>query len=396
MICEPEPPPYPIERTVELDPPAEFARLQTAQPVALVRLPTGDIAYLVTRYEDVRRVLSAPVFSNDRSRAGVPQPVAMSRDDSMIGMDPPQHTHLRALISRTFTARRVEALRPRIQEIVDDLLDEMAAGIPPLDLNLALARPLPMSVVGELLGVPYVDQAKLHDLTQRMVSLTAYTPAEMSEARDALRAYISELVAIKRRAPADDLLSAMIVARDGQNQLTESELISQTMLLLVAGYETTMNQIGNSVVSLLRNPHCIEMMCSDPALITGAVEELLRHDPPTDAAQFRVTVEEVEIAGVRIPANSAVLACIPAANRDERAFPDSDRLVITRDTERHLAFGHGAHYCLGAALVRAELQILIASLIQRFPGLRLAVPFWTLRWRRGLRLGGYTEVPVTW
>jgi cytochrome P450 len=395
-VSAPSPFPYPIERGADVEPPAEFAQLREACPVAPVRMPTGDIAYLVTRYDDVRRVLSAPAFSTNRSRPGAPRPVAMSRDDSMLNMDGRDHARLRGLISRAFTPRRVELLRGRVQQVIDDLLDELAAAGPPADANLALARPLPMTVLAELLGVPFVDRAKLHVLTEGMTSLTAHPPAEMAAARAAMREYAAELIAVKRVSPADDLLSAMITARDEHDGLSESELVSQTVLLLVAGYETTMNQIGNSVVALLRDPDCAAHLRADSALIGPAVEELLRHDPPGDTGQYRVTVEDVELAGTRIPANSAVLAVIPAANRDEQHFEDSDRLLLTRDGEPHLSFGHGPHYCLGATLVRMEMQLLFTSLLQRFPGLRLAVPLEALRWRRGYRLGGYREVPIAW
>ena len=388
--------PYPIEREADLEPPAEFARLRADQPVAPVRMPSGDIAYLVTRYDDVRVVLSDPAFSADRSRPGAPRPVAINRDDSMMSKDGHEHARLRGLISRAFTPRRVEGLRGRMRQIVDELLDAMAAAGPPADANLALARPLPMTVLAEMLGVPSVDRARVHTLAEAMTSLTARGPAEMAAAQQAMRAYAAELIAGKRESPGDDLLSAMITAHDEQDRLTGSELVSQMVLLFVAGYETTMNQIGNSLVALLRDPDHLAPLRADPALIGPAVEELLRHDPPGDSGQFRIAVTDVELSGTRIPAGSAVLAVIPAANRDERRFPDPDRLVVTRDGAPHLSFGHGPHYCLGATLVRMELGVLLSSLIGRFPGLRLGVAPGELRWRKGYRLGGYAEVPLVW
>jgi cytochrome P450 len=394
-VDDPAPLVYPIERTVDCEPPPAYAELRRSAPVRQVRLPSGDLGYLVTRYDDVRFVLSDPAFSTDRSRPGAPQPVAMSRDDSMLGMDAPHHSRLRRLVAGAFTAHRIEELRPRIREIVDELLDRMSATERPVDLNRAVAEPLPMTVLAELLGVPVVDRDRLRDLTHRMVSLTACPPADMARARRALREHVADLVAAKRQAPSDDLLSDLIAARDRVDRLSESELVSQTLLLLVAGYETTMNQIGTSVVALLRHPGEMRRLRDDPGLTASAVEELLRHDPPGDSGQFRITVRDVEVGGTRIPANSGVLAVIPSANRDERAFDRPDRLDITRGSP-HLAFGHGPHHCLGAALVRVELQTLLSALPSRFAGLALAVPVEALRWRHGLRVGGFAEVPLTW
>lgn len=395
-MSEPAPLRYPIERTVDLDPPAEYNRLRDEQPVAQVTMPTGDPAYLVTRYEDVRHVLASSAFSTDRSRPGAPAPVAMSRDDSMLGKDPPEHTRLRRLVLSAFTPRRVEQQRPRIEKLTNDLLHTMAACSPPVDLNAAVAHRLPLLVLGELLGVPPVDQARLQRLSHRMVSYTAFGPQEMAAARAELRGYVGELIDHKRARPGDDLLTGLIAAHDGSDRLSTSELLSQTMLLLVAGHETTANQIGNGVVALLRHPDAFDRIRQNPELVSGAVEELLRHDPPGDAGQYRVALEDVELSGVRISAGQAVLACIPSANRDDRVFPDPHRLDIMRPVGKHLAFGHGAHFCLGASLARAELQIVLATLSARFPRLRLAIPAEHLRWVHGVRVGSYAEIPVAW
>ena len=391
-----EPYPFPFEREVATEPPPLYAQLQRDEPVAPVRLPTGDPAFLVTRYDDTLTVLSDPRFSNNRNRPGAPRPVAMARDDSMISMDAPDHTRLRRLISRAFTARQVERLRPYIQRTVDDLLDQMEAAGPPADLVQAISVPLPVTVICDLMGVPFADRAVLRDLSNKMVSYTAYSFEEIARARAQMRDFMAELVEVKRAEPGDDVMSAMIAARDEGDKLTESELVSQAMLMLVAGHETTVNQIGNSVVTLLANPDQLKLLREDPSVVTSAVEELLRHDPPGDGGQFRIAEEDVELSGTIIPAGSAVLAGIPVANRDPRRYDNPDALDLTRTENAHLSLGHGPHFCLGAALVRAELQLLFPALLQRFPELRLAIPATELRWQRGLRISGYAEIPLSW
>jgi cytochrome P450 len=387
---------YPFEREVATEPPALYARLQRDEPVAPVTMPTGDPAFVVTRYDDTKLVLSDLRFSSNRNRPGAPRPVAMARDDSMVGMDPPDHTRLRRLVSRAFTARRVAALRPAITETVEQLLTAMERQGPPADIVPAIAAPLPVSVICDLLGVPFADRATLRDLSARLVSYTAFSMAEMAAARGQLRAFIADLVQIRRADPGDDVLSAMIRARDEEDKLSESELVSQAMLMLVAGHETTVNQIASSVATLLAHPDQLALLRADPAAAETGVEELLRHHPPGDSGQFRLALEDVELSGTRIPAGSAVLACIPVANRDPRQFPDPDRLDLRRTDNQHLSLGHGAHFCLGAALVRAELSILLPRLFGRFPALRLAIPAEQLQWQRGLRISGYAQVPVSW
>jgi cytochrome P450 len=391
-----EPYPFPFEREVATEPPAIYARLQREEPVAPVRLPTGDPAFAVTRYEDTRTVLSDPRFSANRNRPGAPRPVAMARDDSMVGMDPPDHTRLRRLSSRAFTVRQVDRLRPYIERTVHELLDQMAASAPPVDLVQAIAVPLPVTVICDLLGVPFANRTVLRELSSRLFSYTAFSLAEMVAARDRLRAFMADLIEVKRAEPGEDILSAMIAARDEGEKLSESELVSQAMLMLLAGNETSVNQIGNGAVTLLTHPDQFTMLRDDPAVATTAVEELLRHDPPADGGQLRIALEDIELSGTTIPAGSAVLACVPVANRDPRTFQDPDRLDITRADNPHLTLGHGPHFCLGAALVRAELQILFPALLRRFPGLRLAVPLTDLRWQRGMRVSGYAQVPVCW
>jgi cytochrome P450 len=391
-----EPYAYPFEREVPTEPPSLYARLQREEPVAPVRLPTGDPAFVVTRYEDTKLVLSDPRFSNNRNRPGVARPVAMARDDSMVGMDPPDHTRLRRLVSRAFTARRAESYRPFIERTVHELLDQMADTGAPADLVPSVAEPLPVAVICDLLGVPFADRVTLRELSGKLVSFTAFSFEEMARARMQLRDFMADLIAIKRAAPGDDVMSAMIAARDEGDKLSESELVSQGMLLLVAGHESSVSHIGNAVVALLRHPDQLKLVRDDPSVLPTAIEELLRIAPPGDGGQVRVALEDTELSGTVIPAGSLVLACLPTANRDPRQFDGPDELDVTRADTRHLSLGHGGHFCLGAALLRVELQVLYPALFQRFPGLRLAVPAGDLRWQRGLRLSGYAQIPVTW
>ena len=391
-----EPYPFPFERETVTEPPSLYARLQRDEPVAAVRLPTGDAAFVVTRYEDTKTVLSDPRFSVNRNRPGVSRPVVKARDDSMISTDPPDHTRLRRLVLRAFTTHQVNRLRPYIERTVHDLLDQMAAAGPPADLVQAIALPLPVTVICDLMGVPFADRALLRDLSDKLVSYTAFSPEEQARAHARLRTFMSELIEVKRAEPGDDVMSMMIAARDSDEKLSESELVSQAMLFLVAGHDPMVSLIGKSVVALLANPDQLKLLREDPLVVTTAVEELLRHDPPGDGGQFRITLEDVELSGVTIPAGSAVLACIPVANRDPRVYEDPDELDLTRTSNPHLSLGHGPHFCMGAALARAEMQLLLPALLRRFPGLRLAVPATELRWQHGMRLAGYTEIPLTW
>jgi cytochrome P450 len=387
---------YPFERDFPTEPPPLYARLQQEEPVAQVRLPTGDPAFVVTRYDDVRLVLSDPRFSNNRNRPGVSRPVAMARDDSMVGMDAPDHTRLRRLVSRAFTARQVDSYRPFIERTVAELLDRMAAAGPPADLVKSIAEPLPVAVICDLLGVPFVDRVKLRELSMKLVSYTAVSFKEIARARAELREFMAELIAVKRAAPGDDVMSAMIAARDEGDQLSESELVSQGMLLLVAGHESSVSHIGNAAVSLLGHPDQLKLLRDDPSVVPGAIEELLRFAPPGDGGQVRVVLEDTELSGTVLPAGSMVLACVTTANRDPRQYAGPDELDLTRVDNRHLSLGLGAHFCLGAALLRLELQVLYPALLRRFPDLRLAVPAAELPWQRGMRLSGYTEIPVSW
>jgi cytochrome P450 len=318
----------------------------------------------------------------------------------MLTVDPPDHTRLRRLVSAAFTPRRVEALRPRVQAIVDDLLDAIAAAGPDAKIDLvgAFAFPLPFTVICELLGVPEPDRADLgRGLTALLVPTS--TPDEYARAKaasDSVVTMLEELVDRKQASPGDDLVSALISARDGDERLTTQELLSTIFQLIVAGHDTTASLIGNGVVALLRNPEQLDGLRADPAKLAAAIEELLRYDAPVPHSTFRYAVEPMDVGGVTIRAGAQVIICLAAANRDVGQYTAPDELDLDRAESRHLAFGHGIHHCLGAPLARMEGQLALGSLLRRFPTLRLAVPVDELHWGHGdgLVLRGLNQLPV--
>ena len=372
--------------------------LRENSPVRELRTPSGASVWLVTRYEDARQALNDPRLSKDElRRQGVSvvrfvTDVEARMNHHMLSADPPNHTRLRRLVSAAFTARRVEALRPRIQEIADRLLDDLA-GVDEVDLLDAYAFPLPIQVICELLGVPLDDRDDFRAWSNAIVA-GVQSGEQLFTAASAMVEYIGALIERKRAEPGDDLLSGLIAVQDGGDRLTEGELSSMVFLLLVAGHETTVNLIGNGVHALLTHPDQLARLRADPAPLPGAIEEFLRYEGPVETATLRITTEPVEIAGVTVPANQMVLVSLLAANRDGNRFAEPDQLDIGRDGSQHVAFGHGIHYCLGAPLARMEGQIAIGTLLARFPHLALAAPADALTWRPGLLLRGLTTLPV--
>ncbi|HSB85470.1 MAG TPA: cytochrome P450 [Ilumatobacteraceae bacterium] len=389
------------------DPFPLFAAVRELGTVHAVTLADGHDAWLVVGYEEARTALNDPRLSKDMHAAlatgsgvvaeGLPGP-AFARH--MLSVDPPDHSRLRRLVSAAFTPRRVEALRPRVQAVVDDLLDAIAAAGPDAQIDLvgAFAFPLPFTVICELLGVPEPDRADLgRGLTALLVPTS--TPAEYArakEASDAVVAMLEALVDAKQANAGDDLVSGLISARDGDERLSTQELLSTIFQLIVAGHDTTASLIGNGVVALLRHPEQLGELRSDPGKLAVAIEELLRYDAPVPHSTFRYAVAPVDIGQVTIPAGAQVIICLAAANRDGGQYTDPDELDLDRVESRHLAFGHGIHHCLGAPLARLEGQLALGSLLRRFPQLRLAVPVDELHWGHGdgLVLRGLSELPV--
>lgn len=315
---------------------------------------------------------------------------------TMLAMDPPDHTRMRGLVAKAFTARRVERLRPRVEEIAGALLDGIAAR-GEADLIEDLAVPLPIQVICEMLGVPASDRGRFREWTAVLTvpALTAEARAHRREVARAFTGYLREVIAERRARPEDDLVSALIAARDGDAALTEAEMVNSIGLLLIAGHETTVNLIGNGVLALLRAPGQLDLLRRRPELLPSAVEELLRFDGPLEWASQRIALEDMEIAGTPIPKGAWVHVSLGAADRDPAVFEAPDRLDVTRAPKRHVAFGHGIHFCLGAPLARLEGRIAIGGLLDRFPGLALAVPPADLRHHRtGSIVRGLVSLPV--
>ncbi|MFE2755817.1 cytochrome P450 [Actinosynnema sp. NPDC059335] len=386
------------------DPHAYHARLREQAAASPIVLPRGTRAWLVTRYEEARVALADARFRKHYDR--FPEVVAANQlagneptkfeealVQHMLNMDPPHHTRLRKLVTKAFTARRVEQLRPRIAEITDRLLDE-AGEKGDVDLVDALAFPLPITVICEMLDVPLDRRDEFRAWSNVLVSGAGSEPGVIQEAGGRMAAYLQELVEQKRVAPGDDFFSALVQADEDGDRLDRMELIAMAFLLLVAGHETTVNLIANGVFHLLRDPAQLEELRADRTLLPGAVEEVLRFESPVNQATFRYTDEDVELGDVVIPKDSVVVVSLAAANRDGARFPDPDRFDITRQATGHLAFGHGIHYCLGAPLARMEGEIAIGRLLDRFDVALTAEPD-DLRWRPGTLIRGLASLPVS-
>ncbi|MEU5879910.1 cytochrome P450 [Spirillospora sp. NPDC047279] len=393
-------PPLPVagfsRERLELDP--AYGRIRRGSPVAPVRLPDGTGAWLVTGWEEARQVLSDPVFS--RARAAGRSPGAPRREIFIADMDPPEHTRMRRHAARAFTHRRVQELRPRVEEAAGRLLDAMEHDGAPADLVERLALPLPVTVICELFGVPPGDRTRFQRWSEAFLTISAYSPAEVRDAHEALDAYLGDLIERRRADPGDDLLSALAHADDEDGEdggLGPGELVGLGAGLLVAGYETTASQITNLTYTLLSLDGEWARLADRPELLSTAIEELLRFVPPgSDTGMPRVATVDVELGGVLVRSGDTVLVARPAANRDERVFPFPESLVLDRPDNPHLAFGHGIHHCLGAHLARLELQVSLGGLLGRFPRLRLAAPESALQWKAGSSVRGLYQLPVTW
>ena len=376
------------------DPYATYADLRDTDPVRRVQTDDGPV-WMVFRHADVRAALADPRLSKDwrftlPPEARADQPATLYGMPMMLLLDPPDHTRLRRLVSRAFTVRRTEELRPRVAGFAGALLDDLPA-TGRVDLMSSYAVPLPTLVICELLGVPAADRAEFAVWSNAMVD--AATMEESAAAGAQLYGYLSGLVDAKRDDPDDALISGLIEVADGGDRLTRDELVAMAVLLLNAGHETTVNLIGNAVLALLTHPAQRAMLRERPDLLPGAVEELLRWDTPVHATPKRYAAEDVEYAGVTIPAGSEVVLWLASANRDTR-FPDAAELALDRDASGHLAFGHGVHHCLGAQLARIEAQEAIGLLLGQHPDMALALAPDDLRYRRSTFIRGLRELPV--
>jgi cytochrome P450 len=395
-------PVLPFTRGCPFDPPAELGRLRSEDPVSRVRLWDGSTPWLITGYDEQRSVLSDPRFSADVTKPGYPHVTEAAaarrqRFRSFISMDNPEHNVHRKMLTPNFTIKRIEALRPRVQQITDELIDEMLKAGGPVDLVQSLALPLPSLVICELLGVPYDD----HELFQRCSKAIISTRSSVEEsiaAGDELRDYLSNLVDRKAREPGDDLLSRLAADQLGSGALTRSEITDMAVLLLVAGHETTANMTALGTLTLLQHPDQLAEVrdSEDPALVAGAVEELLRYLNIVHSGRRRVAVEDVQVGDQLIRAGDGVIAANDAGNRDESAFPMPDVLDIHRPARHHIAFGFGIHQCLGQPLARVELQVVYRTLFRRIPALKLAIPLEEVKFKHDMLIYGVHELPVTW
>ncbi|MFJ4363743.1 cytochrome P450 [Streptomyces chartreusis] len=374
-----------------------YRRLRDIAPVHRIAGADGNPAWIVTRYQDVREALTDPRLSVDKRHAkegnyqGLTLPPAL--DANLLNMEAPDHTRIRRLVVRAFAARRVEQLRAPIRETADRLLDALGPH-GTTDLIASYAAPLPITVICDLLGVPDRHRRDFRVWTDTLVAPDPSRPQDAKAAVVAMLGFFGELLADKREEPADDLLSDLIAVRDEGDRLSEDELMSLAFLILFAGYENTVQLIGNAVLALLRHPEQLDALRADPKRIAAAVEEFHRFEGPALLAIRRFPTEDMTIGGVPVPAGETVLLSLAAANRDPARFPDPDRLDLSRDTSGHLALGHGVHHCLGAPLARAETEIALTALLERFPELALADG--EPRWRRSLRARGLLALPVSY
>jgi cytochrome P450 len=402
MASQDSPIKFPFPKSDSLfQPGPQLRALIDEQPVTLAQLPDGSTAWLVTGYDETRQLLVDQRFSRalaaerERDRPGLGAFAA----DTILGMDPPDHTRVRKLVSRAFTARRVGELRPRTAAIVVELLDDLVAGPRPANLVSGFSLPLPVRVICELLGVPEQDQGKFRGWSDALMSNQDISMDEIMAAALAMAGYFAGLIALKRAEPADDLMTALIAARDEGDRLSEDELVTLCITLLVGGHETTANQINMSLITLLEAyPDELARLRADESLIPDAIEELMRFVQLGGGGfpMGRVATEEIQLGGVTISPGEICLPFFNAANRDRSEFPEPDRLDLTREPRMHMSFGAGMHHCLGAQLARMELQEAFRGLLGRLPGLRLAVPVEQLAFKDKMLVYSLHDLPVTW
>lgn len=390
------------------DPYPAYAWLRENSPVHRTTLPSGVEAWLVTRYADARQALADQRLSKNpahhdepahaKGKTGIPGERKAELMTHLLNIDPPDHTRLRRLVSKAFTPRRVAAFAPRVQELTDRLIDGFAEK-GEADLIHEFAFPLPIYAICDLLGVPREDQDDFRDWAGMMIRHGGGPRGGVARSVKKMRGYLAELIHRKRLDPGDDLISGLIKASDHGEHLTENEAAAMAFILLFAGFETTVNLIGNGLYALLTHPEQRERLqralaAGDTALLETGVEELLRYDGPVELATWRFATEAVVIGGQDIAAGDPVLVVLAAADRDPDRFERADTLDLSRRDNQHLGYGHGIHYCLGAPLARLEGQTALATLLRRLPDLQLAADPADLRWRGGLIMRGLRTLPV--
>ncbi|MCX5374563.1 cytochrome P450 [Streptomyces sp. NBC_00103] len=391
--------PFDYAEALEFDP--VLKHLMTEEPVSRIRLPHGDgDAWLVTGYDDVRTVTTDRRFSRSAVIGRnfprmTPEPIV--QDEAINVMDPPGSSRLRSLISKGFAPRHMERMRVRTQHVVDELLDRMEEHGSPADLTEHLADPLPLATICEVLDIPEADRAQLRSHARTMMDTGVDNRDNAVQAKADLRAYFEKLTAHRRENPGEDLISTLATARDGDEILNDRELAVMAMVLLITGQDTTTYQIGNIAYALLTRPKELAMLRSDPGMLPQAIEELLRFIPFRKGVGIpRVATEDVELSGVTIQAGDIVHVSYLTANRDDRKFDRPDELDLERTGPAHMTFGWGGHHCLGAPLATTELQVALGTLLERFPGLKLAKPAEEVRWNRTSIWRYPLALPVVW
>ncbi|WP_030789931.1 cytochrome P450 [Streptomyces sp. NRRL S-920] len=394
---------FPPTRSCPFSPPAEYGRMREEDPVRQVTLWSGQRIWAVSRYQDVRTVLTDERFSADITREGFPlmRPSvglafrSVGRRNFM-RMDGPEHARLRKMVAQDFTAKAVERWRPDIQTLTDGIIDRLLGDGKPFDLVAKIAEEIPTRVICWMLGIPEHDRAYFRDLTTRYMS-TQSTPEETKEVVEGLIAYLDRLIDTKREQPENDMLSRLVHEHLLTGDLDREDLNATARLMLVAGHETSVSMISMGTLALLEHPEKWAALRADPTQLPDAVEELLRYLTVVHQTAVRVTAEEVEIGGVVIPEGQGVIALTSSADRDGAYFADPDTIDWTRAKLRqHFAFGYGPHHCLGHLLAKVELQVVFATLLRRMPTLRLAVPFTELEFKNDQSITGVTRLPVTW
>ena len=398
-----EAPSYPMRKAqgCPFDPPPQLRELQSEGPISKVRLWNGATPWLVTRFAEQRTLLGDPRISSDSTHPAFPRlvpipPGTENQTLSFINKDDPEHARLRRMVTAQFAIKRVETLRPAVQKIVDDLIDEMLAGPKPADLVEAFALPVPSLVICALLGVPYADHGFFQDNSRILIKRTV-TPEERFAARERLLDYLDKLLDQKIREPGDDLLS-QLAERITAGELSRDEAVRMGVLMLIAGHETTANMIALGTFALFEHPDQLERLraADDPALVASAVNELLRYLNIVNSGRMRVVLADIEIAGLVLRAGDSVILANDIGNRDPEVFEDPDRLDIGREARNHIAFGFGVHQCLGQPLARLELQVVYGTLYRRIPTLRLAIDPADVPLKHDGFIYGVYELPVTW
>ncbi len=395
---------FPLPRSnSEFDPPREYDLLRREEPIAKVRMWDGRNAWICTRYDDVRDVLTSPHFSAMPSSPGYPLLTAarqaqVNAYQTFITMDPPDHTRFRRMLAKEFMVKRMETLRPMVQGALDGIFDDMEKGSQPCDLIEAMALPLPSLAISLMLGVPYEDAPRLQEWSAQRNDLTI-APERVKAAHQNMFDYLDRFLTEKERNPGDGdgLVSRLVIEQIQPGHLQHVDAVHMINLLYIAGHETTANQIGLGTLSLLADPEQRALVQADPALMKNAVEEMLRFHTIVQYNSCRAATSDVEIGGQLIKAGEGVYALLSAADRDPAVFPDPGRFDVARaNANRHMAFSFGIHTCLGHPLARLELEVVFASLFKRFPKLELAVPVDQVSFKQGAFVHGLAMLPVRW